>query len=201
MKIYSKQGDTGDTQVLGGNRVSKSDPRVQLFGDLDELNSAIGVALSCQIQGNHGPSFSRIQQELFECGAVVAGARPSKHSPPNEFSVRRLEDEIDQWDAQLPPLTHFILPGGAPSAAAIHFARTVCRRAERSCVELLSQTDLADLPEPKQEAADLLGQLLKYLNRLSDWLFVAARYENQVIGCQEVRWVPSPPSPPSPPSQ
>ena len=180
MKIYTKSGDRGQTQLPDGHTLAKSHTRIELIGTLDELNSAIGVAVSFNpsIDGCD-ELFIKVQNELFEWGAVAAGASPSLHSPPGEEAIQRLENEIDHWQDSLTAMTHFILPGGSSCGAAVHFARTVCRRAERLCTLLIEQS-----------ADDTLNPLQVYLNRLSDWLFVAARSENQAAGVSETKWQP-----------
>jgi cob(I)alamin adenosyltransferase len=163
-KIYTRTGDKGTAGLVDGTRVSKSSPRMAAIGDVDEANAAIGVAIACMTDGDVAEQLRRIQNELFDLGADVA--------TPGEVDgalrivasqVERLEREIDAMNAGLDPLQSFILPGGSPEVAALHFARTVVRRAERSAVVLA-------------EAEQVNPDALSYLNRLSDHLFVAARY-------------------------
>ncbi|MDE2040126.1 MAG: cob(I)yrinic acid a,c-diamide adenosyltransferase [Elusimicrobia bacterium] len=169
MKVYTKTGDRGETGLWGGTRVLKSDARVAAYGDVDELNCALGAALSVLPKAalELGPRLSRLQQELFLLGSILSGVDASI---PAE-AVRRLEEEIDAMTAELPPLSRFILPDGCPAAAALHVARAVCRRAERSVVAVKP-----DLPA------------IVYLNRLSDHLFTAARWVNLKAGLGETPW-------------
>ncbi len=186
MKIYTKTGDAGETGLWGGQRVSKADPRVAAYGDVDELNTCLGWALSVMAQDKKlstlRTSLSRIQEELFNIGALLAtpearrgrlAAPFDKGLPPQ--AALRLEDEIDAMTKSLKPLRSFILPGGCAAGAALHLARAVCRRAERSAVAL-SRGDR------------LPGGVLIYLNRLSDHLFTAARWANAKARCPETPW-------------
>ncbi|EFM12335.1 ATP/cobalamin adenosyltransferase [Paenibacillus curdlanolyticus YK9] len=177
MKIYTKSGDKGQTSLVYGQRVSKHDLRVQAYGTCDEANSMIGLALSSLGQGKESmeikQSFHVIQTKLFHVGAELA--TPSGKNvawPITDEDVRYLEAFIDDLDSKLPPLTTFILPGGHPSGAAFHVARTIVRRAERIVVALL-----------ERETANPV--VLAYLNRLSDLLFVTARFVNLRSGCAE----------------
>lgn len=184
-KIYTRTGDDGTTALGTGERVRKDAVRVAAYGTVDETNAMIGMA-----RVHLGPAdadmqdrLARIQNDLFDLGAdlcVPEGAAKPGHEPLRITAgqVDRLEREIDAMNAELKPLRSFVLPGGSPRAAALHVARTVCRRAERTVVELG-----ADPREPVSDAA------LRYLNRLSDFLFVAARYVNQ-RGEGDVLWVP-----------
>ncbi|MFN2382754.1 MAG: cob(I)yrinic acid a,c-diamide adenosyltransferase [Gemmatimonadota bacterium] len=178
MKIYTRTGDTGDTALFGGGRVSKSDPRVAAYGDLDELNAWLGVARAHRPIADADAALARVQQELFVVGAILATPNPARRKGDrfllDPVWIDALEGEIDGWEAGLPPLTAFILPGGSPAAAALHAARTVCRRAERAVIGL--------------GAADLPATLVPYLNRLSDWLFVCARHVSQAAGETETTW-------------
>ena len=184
-RIYTKTGDAGTTALGSGERVPKTSVRIAAYGTVDETNATIGMV---RIHlGDREPEVDamlvRIQNDLFDLGADLCvpdrGGKPP-HEPLriSDAQVKRLEDEIDHMNAELQPLKSFILPGGTPAAAALHVARTVCRRAERIMVEL------AALPtEPVSEAA------LKYINRLSDFLFVAGRAVND-RGKADVLWVP-----------
>jgi cob(I)alamin adenosyltransferase len=174
MKIYTKRGDHGRTSILGGKVLAKSDPRLDLLGTLDELNSALGQAASICGDPELVAGLERTQRQLFEAGAALA--RPENSGRAAEFADRwtaGLEREIDQRSAQLPPLVNFILPGGSPAAAAIHLARSVCRRLERI---YFGQASLAD------------AWFGVYLNRLGDWLFVLARAANQATGKADAIW-------------
>ena len=177
-KIYTRTGDDGSTGLVGGGRISKADPLMAAIGDVDEANSAIGVALAAIAEGDTAAALRRIQNELFDLGADLA-------TPPDMAEgalrvtaeqVARLEREIDAMNDALAPLTSFVLPGGGAGAAQLHLARTVVRRAERSAVASSGNVSLN--PEA-----------LTYINRLSDWLFVAARRLNN-SGASDVLWVP-----------
>lgn len=179
MKIYTRTGDRGETGLVGGKRVSKDHPRVRAYGDADEANSWVGAALSLLPRK---ASFAavraellRVQEELFAVGAILAsppGKDPGVALDPRAAS--RLEAEIDKMTGELAPLKYFILPGGSPPGALLHLARTACRRAERSAVALG--------PREAPEAA------LIYLNRLSDYLFTAARWVNGKSKSPERPW-------------
>jgi cob(I)alamin adenosyltransferase len=179
MKIYTKTGDKGLTGLLGGARVPKDDLRVCAYGDVDEANATIGAAAAHADQ-SLARLLGRIQKDLFAIGARLAdpthkvAARRAK-AAVTPAQVRRLEKAIDARERELPPLSAFVLPGGRPVAALLHQARTVVRRAERSVVAL-------------SHDADVEGGIVVYLNRLSDLLFVLARYENHRAGLVEERW-------------
>ena len=181
MKIYTKTGDTGQTSLFRGGRVTKDDVRVEAYGQIDELNSLLGFTLAQGLPLPLASAVERLQTELFDLGADLATpAQAEGRSTVVRFSeapIIRLEQEIDQWEATLPPLRHFILPGGAGGAAALQLARAVCRRAERAVVKLARAETINPLS-------------LRYLNRLSDWLFMAARVANQTAGKAETLWVP-----------
>lgn len=179
MKIYTKFGDQGKTRVLQGDALGKHEPVIELIGALDELNSAIGMVISQNPKAKIRDQLVAVQNEIFEWGAVVAGAPASKSKSPGEDSVVRLEKEIDGWQTQLPKMTHFVLPGGSQAGATLHFVRTICRRTERVCSVVSADSEQSQLVP-----------IQTYLNRLSDWLFVIARYENQVAGMEEVKWKP-----------
>jgi cob(I)alamin adenosyltransferase len=184
-KIYTRTGDAGTTSLGNGERVSKSGLRIAAYGSVDETNAFIGLARQ------HIPAadvrisemLAHIQNDLFDLGADLCVPPRSSRSPAEplriiDAQVRRLEAEIDQMNSELKPLTSFVLPGGSMAAAALHVARTVCRRAEREMVELAAQ-------EPEGTGAPAL----KYINRLSDFLFVASRYVNS-RGADDVLWQP-----------
>lgn len=178
MKIYTRTGDGGETGLLGGSRVSKDVLRLELCGTLDELNAVLGLARAEGLPTAADESIDRIQHELFRFGAHLAS--PSGKvavAPVGQSEVNRLESEIDAFDSELSPLDRFVLPGGSRGAAALHLARTVCRRAERRVVSLMRES-----PGGVEPAA------LRYLNRLSDLLFVVARLCNQAAGAPEVFW-------------
>jgi cob(I)alamin adenosyltransferase len=176
-RIYTRTGDAGMTGLVDGSRVSKADARMAAIGEVDEANSAIGVAIQSLADADVRAALTRIQNDLFDLGADLA--TPGDDFEPSEMVLRiipaqvaRLEAEIDAMNADLPPLTSFILPGGA--AAALHVARAVTRRAERAVVAM---------------GAIANPQALAYLNRLSDFLFVACRHVNKSAG-GDVEWVP-----------
>jgi len=178
MKIYTRTGDTGETSLFGGTRVGKDDPRVAAYGDVDELNAHLGLARAHLSDAEIDGELVRLQRDLFALGAQLAdptaqvASRTSK-AVIRDGDVERLEQLIDRLDGELPPLRNFILAGGSPAGASLHVARAVCRRAERSMVAL----------EPAVDPV-----LLKYINRLSDLLFVAARVVNQRAGAAEAIW-------------
>jgi cob(I)alamin adenosyltransferase len=179
MKIYTKTGDTGETSLFDNTRVPKSDPRVDAYGEVDELNACLGVVRSAGVETDIAAALERIQKDLFAVGARLADpstriADRVTKAAVTGADVERLEGLIDRLDAELPPLRRFILPGGSPAGAALHLARTVCRRAERRAVALGAGHD-----EPV---------VVVYLNRLSDLLFVMARAVNQKSGVREVEW-------------
>ena len=177
MKIYTKTGDDGTTGLIGGQRVSKSDARIQCIGAVDELNAAIGWA-AAGAGAELAAKLRAIQNELFIIGAQTAtpqGHPPVSMSPLEESSIGRLESQIDAAEATLQPLANFILPGGSESSARLHLARTICRRAERTLVGLAPQGAVPKI-------------VLTYLNRLGDWLFVQARWANRQNGVQDVLW-------------
>jgi cob(I)alamin adenosyltransferase len=182
VKIYTKTGDAGETGLFGGPRVRKSAARVEAYGDVDELNAAIGAVRAVVEDPDVEAELAKVQSELFCVGAELAtpaGAKARAAVPRVEPAwTQRLERTIDAWESELPPLTRFVLPGGTRSAAALHLARTVCRRAERRAVALA-------------EEAEIPPAVLAYLNRLSDLLFVAARIANHRARRVEPEWDPS----------
>lgn len=179
MKIYTKTGDEGETGLFGGERVSKASLRVAAYGNVDELNSTLGWSRAGGADPDLDALLNRIQNELFEVGAELGSTadRKQKSSIPQikEPQVEALERAIDRYEEDLPPLTSFVLPGGSEQAARFHLARCVCRRAERSLVALGTRESVR-------------GELLRYLNRLSDLLFVLARHANMTEGVDDVPW-------------
>lgn len=181
-RIYTRTGDAGATRLASGAQVSKSDLRVEAYGAVDETNACLGLArLHTRRAGDFDALLARLQNELFDLGADLATPAAADEAPGSRLrildgQVARLEREIDALNAQLPELKSFILPGGTEAAAALHLARTVCRRAERETVRLI------------EAGESVSGPALRYLNRLSDLLFVAARYANDK-GAAEVFWV------------
>ncbi len=177
MKIYTKTGDDGRTGLLGPGRVGKDSPRIEAYGTVDELNAVIGVARTTGIDESADLLLAKVQDDLFAVGAALADPDPSGrfHNAVGPERSAALERAIDALEAELTPLTQFILPGGSPSAAHLHLARTVCRRAERLVVALAHRD-----PVPPD--------LIVYLNRLSDFLFVLARAVNRRGGVADVPW-------------
>ncbi len=176
MKIYTKTGDEGETGLFGGGRVPKDDPRVRAYGDVDELNAWIGFAVAIHLPTFESKVLEVIQRDLFTIGAELATPNSAKlRASLDASTVSALERVIDSYDPKLKPLKNFILPGGSPKGAALHVARTVCRRAERSVVTLARSQQINPL-------------ITQYLNRLSDLLFVLARAVNMQAGHDEVAW-------------
>lgn len=178
-KIYTKTGDTGETGLFGGPRVDKDAPRIEAYGSVDELNSAVGLARAQLDPGEVDTLLAGIQNDLFALGAQLATPEPADHNTAlvNANHIAALEDAIDRCEEQLEPLTQFVLPGGTTAAASLHLARAICRRAERCVVTLARQA-----PEP------VAGEMIAYLNRLSDLLFVLARTVNRQAGRGDVPW-------------
>lgn len=181
MKIYTRTGDTGETGLFGGGRVGKDHPRVQAYGDIDELNSNLGMVRAIPPVAFFDEPLQAIQRELFALGGQLATPDPDKVKKALEkaalsaVSVARFEQVIDEADRELPALTAFVLPAGTAKASALHLARTVCRRAERSVVALSRQEEIPTL-------------FVVYLNRLSDLLFTLARLANHREGAGDVTW-------------
>jgi cob(I)alamin adenosyltransferase len=179
MRIYTRKGDRGDTGILRGPRLSKADARIRALGALDELNASLGVVLSePEFPADLRPALERLRADLMEAGAELALPDLGDGGAFFSAETRWLETEIDRWEAGLPPLRQFILPGGGRSGAALHWARALARRAESAAVEAV-----AGLP-----AGEVKGSLLALLNRISDALFVFARAANQKQGAAEARW-------------
>jgi len=180
-RIYTKTGDEGLTGLGGGRRVSKDSARVRAYGTVDELNSAIGVALAAGLHERLTGELATIQNELFDLGADLSwphdDERRDRIPTVRPEHIERLERLIDELNEVVGPLTNFLLPGGTPGAAQLHVARTICRRAEREAVMLSREERIGDL-------------VLPYLNRLSDALFVMARFENRERGVAEPLWRP-----------
>lgn len=187
MKIYTKTGDTGTTALFGGTRVPKDHIRIESYGTVDELNSHIGLIRDQEFNAHYKDILIEIQDRLFTVGAILA-TPPEKEVLKNgekrlqnlgiiESDIELLEKEIDAMEEALPPMTHFVLPGGHTTVSYCHIARCVCRRAERLAVHL-------DHNEPVAEIA------IKYLNRLSDYLFVLARKLSYDLNAEEIKWIP-----------
>jgi cob(I)alamin adenosyltransferase len=179
MKIYTKTGDNGETGLFGGPRVPKDSPRIEAFGAVDELNALVGLSRSESLPSDIDDLLARIQSELFDLGAQLATPDPAAHGTTliGPRQIGDLEAGIDRFEATLKPLKQFILPGGTRGAAALHVARTVCRCAERRVVAL-SHT----------AGNNVSGDLIVYLNRLSDLLFVLARAANAAAGQSDIPW-------------
>ena len=187
MKIYTKTGDDGTTGLYGGTRVSKDHIRIDSYGTVDELNAYIGLIKDQDICSKIQESLYRIQHDLFTVGAILAtdpkkailknGNERLNIPKINAKSITLLEEEIDEMNKDLPQMTHFILPGGHQTVSFCHIARTVCRRAERLSVLL-------------NEESSVNPSILKYLNRLSDYLFVLARKLSKYFLVEEIKWIP-----------
>lgn len=181
MKIYTKKGDTGNTSLFGGDRVSKSSARIEAYGTVDELNSLIGLAAGYSLSPEGTELAKTVQRYLFILGADLATPPSSKTRIERigDNEVEQLEKTIDRMEEGLSPLKNFILPGGSQAGATLHVARTVCRRAERAVVAC-----------GKLEGEEISAEVFRFLNRLSDLLFVWARYENKHSGTPEESWKP-----------
>jgi cob(I)alamin adenosyltransferase len=182
--IYTRSGDEGETGLFGGGRVPKDDPRVEAYGEVDELNAVVGLARSLSQHPELNALAKEVQDQLFTLGSVLAtpaGTKAAAHIPQVKPEwATEMEKAIDRFDQELLPLNQFILPGGAGAAAAFHVARTVCRRAERRVLPLLRRGEVA-------------SDVLVYLNRLSDYLFTLARVANHREGVRDVPWKPPAP--------
>jgi cob(I)alamin adenosyltransferase len=180
MKIYTKTGDKGETSLVYGTRVRKNDMRIDSYGTVDELNAYIGLLRDQAVNERRKDILKEVQDRLFTIGASLA-TEPNKDRKkiPDlyESDVELLEKEMDKMDTELPELRHFVLPGGHESVSFCHVARTVCRRAERLCVALSREVEVDDL-------------IIKYLNRLSDYLFVLSRKMAQELHVEEIKWIP-----------
>ena len=178
MKIYTKTGDAGETALFSGGRVPKTHLRVEAYGTVDELNSLLGIVRAAELSQRADNWLSDVQRQLFCLGTDLATPRDAKAEWITRIGaedIQWLEDTIDKMTSELEPLKNFILPGGTPAAATLQYARAVCRRAERLTVGLTHQEDIGDY-------------IVAYLNRLSDWLFTLARYENMRAGEAETKW-------------
>jgi cob(I)alamin adenosyltransferase len=181
MKIYTKTGDAGQTGLFGGGRVSKDDPRVEAYGDVDELNAVLGFARAAELMPRIDEVLVPIQRDLFSIGALLSTPDLKKmhdhlaKAQVDDGRISELEGAIDACEKELEPLRAFIVPGGTPKAAALHVARTVCRRAERRVIHLQRDVEIPQI-------------VVVYLNRLSDLLFTLARVANTRAGAGEVTW-------------
>lgn len=178
MKIYTKRGDAGQTSLFGGRKVMKDEIRIEAYGTVDELNSIIGMILTYHLSEKGASTLKEIQHQLFILGADLATPQDKKTKIERigNAEISFLETSIDALDEKLSPLKNFILPGGSPAGASLHMARTVCRRAERRTVSLKKNEPISD-------------DCIIYLNRLSDFLFVLARFENQTENVAETPWI------------
>jgi cob(I)alamin adenosyltransferase len=179
MKIYTKKGDTGTTQLIGGKRVAKNHIRIEAYGTIDELNSYVGLLRDHKIDSNSISTLIEIQDRLFTIGALLANESNTKIELPklNEKDVELLENNIDKMNEVLPEMKSFVLPGGDKLVSYCHITRCVCRRSERLTTLLPSDTDQFEL-------------ILKYLNRLSDYLFVLSRFITHLRDAKEIPWEP-----------
>ena len=182
MKIYTKTGDKGTTSLIGGTKVSKAHVRIEAYGTVDELNSYIGLCKDLLSNNDSNAVLQEVQDRLFTIGAALAcdPEKETKLKIPDlkEEDITLLEQEIDKMNEQLAPMKSFILPGGHPIISHIHISRCICRRAERCCVRL----------EAEQNEVEPI--IIKYLNRLSDYLFVLARYTAHQLKAEEIPWKP-----------
>lgn len=179
MKIYTRTGDDGTTSLFSGGRVAKTHLRVEAYGTVDELNSVIGVARVQEPSNQTDRWLEQVQRQLFQLGADLAtplGAKADWVVRMKEEDVTWLEESIDNMTEALPELSNFVLPGGSAVSAQLHVARAVCRRAERRTIELAHIEPIGDVS-------------VRYLNRLSDWLFTLARWENQQQGVSDEKWI------------
>ena len=175
MKIYTKTGDDGTTGLQGGSRISKSNPRIIAYGAVDEINSSLGIVLSNTLDNDISELLTKIQNDLFVAGSDLSNTDITTKNRITSKMVEYLESKIDQFEKELTPITKFILPGGHPVASQVHFARTVTRRAETMVIVL-------------SEKENVNAECKKYLNRLSDLLFVLARIINKRNGITDVFW-------------
>jgi cob(I)alamin adenosyltransferase len=180
MKIYTKTGDNGQTSLVGGTRVSKTELRIEAYGTVDELNSYVGLLRDQAVNDGRKDILKEIQDRLFTIGSILASEpeQTKKRIPDlHESDIERLEKEMDKMDESLEPMRFFILPGGHQSVSFGHLARTVCRRAERIVLRLAQESEVNDL-------------VIKYLNRLSDYLFVLCRMMIKDLNIEEISWKP-----------
>lgn len=182
MKVYTKTGDKGTTALIGGTRVPKNNVRLEAYGGVDELNSHLGMIRSYPIEEMSVKELTEIQNILFVVGANLATdtsvSDMRQKMPCTEADVLFLEQAIDRMDAELPPLRYFVLPGGSPCVSACHIARTVCRRVERRIIDMSEEIEVEEV-------------IVRYINRLSDYLFVLGRKLAHDEGLEEVKWVPN----------
>lgn len=180
MKIYTRTGDSGKTSLVEGTRLSKAHERIEAYGTVDELNSFIGLLADQEAGVQYRLILKSVQDKLFVIGANLASdpnRRAERIPPVKEGDISMLENAMDEMDAQLPELRHFVLPGGHPAVSLAHIARTICRRAERCVIKLAADEEVPELIVP-------------YLNRLSDFFFVLSRKICLDLGVEEVKWLP-----------
>ena len=182
MKIYTKTGDKGMTSLIGGKRVPKNSARLESYGTIDELNSFLGMIRSFPLEQVIAEELVEIQSRLFDVGGNLAtdpesSANLKEPIGVTEEDIALLENGIDRMDAEVPPMKYFVLPGGNQCVSFCHMARTICRRAERRILDLAAETEVD-------------GSVMKYVNRLSDYLFILARKRAYDSGCEEMKWVP-----------
>ncbi len=178
MKIYTRTGDDGSTSLYSGKRVSKDDIRVESYGTVDELNAYIGLIIEHFPTEDHHEIFNKIQNYLFTIGGILANDKQDDFSAISDKDIKLFEEEMDRLSADLSPLKHFVLPGGNQAIAHTHVARTICRRAERRVVSLdtINEIDYT--------------VVIKYLNRLSDYLFILTRHLSHSMNVEERKWIP-----------
>ncbi len=180
MKIYTKTGDEGFTSLYTGKRVPKFHDRVECYGTIDEFNSFVGLLRDQEIDAPHKNFLTQIQHQLFEIGSYLATDDPQKATTLLHLDatiITAIEKEIDAMNDVLPPMTHFVLPGGHPTVSYCHICRTICRRAERLLVSFNHHTPISN-------------EVLQYLNRLSDYFFVLARFLTSELQIEEIKWIP-----------
>lgn len=182
MALYTKIGDFGDTNLRGGVSVSKSSPRICAIGEVDELNAALGIARAENKDNTIEEILEIIQGHLFDLGSDLSSPGNNNKKLIAGSHCEQLENRIDRLEEKLPKITNFILPGGSKTASLLHFSRAVCRRAERAVVRLRGSR------RDEESAACDCAEIIKYMNRLSDLLFVLARYANHVAGVAEIKW-------------
>jgi cob(I)alamin adenosyltransferase len=175
VKIYTRTGDKGETSLFGGSRISKNDPRIEAYGTIDELNSVLGLCRASDLDAAIDAELDRVQSDLFDIGAYLAAPGTDRFHSVEKNRIDDLELAIDSMEGELQALKTFIVPGGSDGAARLHVARTVCRRAERRVIAL-------------DEKSRMMQITVAYLNRLSDFLFVAARRVNQTNGVADTPW-------------
>ncbi|MCB0483942.1 MAG: cob(I)yrinic acid a,c-diamide adenosyltransferase [Flavobacteriales bacterium] len=178
MKVYTKTGDKGETSLFGGKRVKKYHHRIEAYGTVDELNSWVGLLRDMISDKEVRQLLLKVQDRLFTLGAHLASEKPSTFLPElSQEDITVLEKAMDAYDSELPPMRHFVLPGGHPIVSNVHIARCVCRRAERLVVQVGDEISINPL-------------IIQYLNRLSDYLFMLSRYMGLRLDCEENPWIP-----------